>query len=447
MSDASEINLEASFIPLKEDLQKKHPPHLALLFAFLNMFRQLQNDLNQYTRKHLDYFYKEILLFKAEEAVPDKANIVFEIQKALKKYLIKKGLRVKDGKDDNRQDILFSLDDDIVVTQTTIADKRTLFLNNQVAHAQTYLEGVYIAPVADMADGVEKEFADDPKNFPTLGAHYSKYIDPETKLVKPYPNARLGFILASPVLLLQAGSTRTIDISLPCELNESICAAYRNLHLSSSKDCCNDNSTGGSPANTVQYPDFYRSEEFYKYVNNILSTEYCYINEDIIKEAQKKGISAKLADDLRNAFLIEISDPLCYCPVEKRNYEKTITKTDFDAGIASLTPGEILILSGLIKPRRAFSFLFSGEKEWIEPSSIDKLELLPPALPPSGTLGYPFTLHFRLKLNPDKGAVTFYDKDVLLEDFGVTDPLVKIELDDKIKFTGIKLSDHCKTKC
>ena len=206
LSAASEKNLEGSFIPLKEELQKKHPPHLALLFAFLNMFRQLQNDLNQYTRKHLDYFYKEMLQFKAEEAIPDKANIVFEIQKALKNYLIKKGLRVKDGKDDNKQDILFSLDDDIVVTQTSIADKRTLFLNNQNAHAQTYVEGVYMAPVAEMADGVEKEFSGDPKNFPTLGAHYSKYIDPETKLVKPYPNARLGFILASPVLLLQAGS-------------------------------------------------------------------------------------------------------------------------------------------------------------------------------------------------------------------------------------------------
>ena len=60
-------------------------------------------------------------------------------------------------------------------------------------------------------------------------------------------------------------------------------------------------------------------------------------------------------------------------------------------------------------------------------------------MPAPGISGYPFTLHIVLKLNPDKGAVTFYNKDVLPEDFGVTDPLVKIELDDKIKFTGIDL--------
>ncbi len=239
------------------------------------MFRQLQNDLNQYTRKHLDYFYKEILQFKAKEAVPDKANVVFEIQKALKNYLIKKGILVKDGKDDNKQDILFSLDDDIVVTRTSIADKKTLFVNNRNAHAQTYVEGVYMAPVAEMADGVEKEFSGDPKNFPTLGAHYSKYIDPETKFVKPYPNARLGFILASPVLMLQSGSTRTIDISLPCELNESICTEIETSISNSSKDCCNDKSTTGPYCDTVQYPGFLSGSRFLKflfnYVNGVLS--------------------------------------------------------------------------------------------------------------------------------------------------------------------------------
>lgn len=436
---ASGKNLEGSFNPLKEELQKRHPPHLALLFAFLNMFRQLQNELNQYTRKHLDYFYKDILQFKAEDAIPDRANVVFEIQKALKNYLIKKGLKVKGGKDENKQEILFSLDDDIVVNQTTIADKRTLFLNNQTTHAQTYVEGVYMAPVAEMADGIEKEFSDDPKNFSTLGAHYSKYIDPETKLVKPYPNARLGFILASPVIFLQAGSKRTIDISLSCQLNESICADLETSIINSTIDCCNDKSITGLAANTVQYPDFYLSSKFYNYVNNLLSAEYCYINEDIIKEAQKKGISAKLADELRNTFLIEKSDPLCYCPSVKRNYEKTIPKIEFDADISLLTPGEILILTDLIKPGRAFSFLFSGEKEWLEPSTIDKLELIPALLPALGSGGYAFNLHIRLILNPDKDAVTFYNKDVLLEDFGTTNPLVKIQLNDKIKFTSISL--------
>ncbi len=104
-----------------------------------------------------------------------------------------------------------------------------------------------------------------------------------------------------------------------------------------------------------------------------------------------------------------------------------------------MTPGEILILTGLIKPGRAFNFLFSGEKGWLEPSSIDTLALSP-LIPITGTSAYQFTLQIRLTLNPDKDAVTFYNKDVLLEDFGTTNPLVKIQLDDKIKFTNIPLA-------
>jgi hypothetical protein len=435
LSAAAENNLELSFIPLKEELQKKHPPHLALLFAFLNIFRQLQSNLNEYTRKHLDYFYKEILQFKAGEAIPDRANILFEIQDGLKSYLLKKGLKVKDGKDDNRQDILFTLDDDIVVNQTKIADKRTLFLNNRNAHAQTYVEGVYMAPVAGMADGIEKEFADDPKNFPTLGSKYSKFTDPETKLLKPYPNARIGFVLASPVLLMQKGSSRKITIKIPCELKESICSGIMMFPGNDTGDCCNDNGDGGTQPGMIPYPDFFDSDKFYGKVNDILKGTYYYISEDVLKAARKKGISAKLADQLRESFLTEKEDALCYCPVTRRKLEAVVTQAEFDAAKATITPGEILILDELIKGRRAFNFLFSGEEKWIEPSSIDVLELKPPALPGSNE----FSLNIELTLDPEKGAVTFYNNEVLTEELGTTLPLLKVELDDKIKFTGLDL--------
>jgi hypothetical protein len=434
LAEASEKNMEESFVPLKEDLQKKHPPHLALLFAFLNMFRQLQNDLNKYTRKHLDYFYKEILQFKAEDAIPDRANIIFGIQKALMNYLIKKGIKVKGGKDENKQEILFSLDDDIVVNQTSISDKRTLFLNNQNAHAQTYVEGVYIAPVAEMADGVEKEFEDDPKNFPTLGAHYSKYIDPETKFIKPYPNARIGFILASPVLFLQEGSTRTIRIDLPCLLDESICSDSGTLNINRFKDCCKENTNTNINSEDVQYPDFYKASNFFTDINNILSTNYYYVSEDIIKEAQKNGISSSLAEELRKSFLTVYKGKLCNCEMNERIFDSTVPEPDFNALV--LTDAEKQILSTLIKPRRALNFLFSGEKEWMEPSSIVELSLNNAALPPNQ-----FYLHVILTLKPDKGPVTFYNKEVLGEDFETPNPLVKIQLDDKIKISGISLSD------
>lgn len=38
-----------------------HEPHYALYLSFLHLFRLAQNGLNTYTRRHLDFYYKEIL--------------------------------------------------------------------------------------------------------------------------------------------------------------------------------------------------------------------------------------------------------------------------------------------------------------------------------------------------------------------------------------------------
>lgn len=453
LSKLAEKDLEQSFIPLKEDLQKKHQPHLALLFAFLNMFRQLQDDLNQYTRKHLDLFYRDILQIKADDAVPDKAHVVFEIQKQLQQYLVKKGLKVKDGKDNNKQEILFSLDDEIVVTKTTLADKRTLFLNNQEAYAHTYLEGVYIAPVAGEADGVAIDFKDDPKNFYTLGAKYSKYTDPLTKLLKPHPNARLGFILASPVLFLQAGSTRTIGIDLDCHIDDTICDEMQALVNPSAKGCCGDGAAGAGSSSSIaeKFPGFYLAESFFTEVETALEDTWYYFNQDLLKLAMKKGIDDALVQKLRDHYLLgpnEHFDPslpqdYCNCPGKKDKYEGILNEAGYFGVFAD--PAERQILSEWIKPRKALNVLFSGEKEWVEPV-IGK-----PAGDPQFGLNLSvkmlslaadnkkFTLKIVAVLPPDKPAVTFYNPDALKEDIGATQPVVKIELDDKIKLMQLSV--------
>ncbi|MFT3947204.1 MAG: hypothetical protein QM763_09550 [Agriterribacter sp.] len=423
-------SLEQSFLPLKEELQKKHPPHLGLLFAFLNMFRQLQNDLNSFTRKHLDFFYKDVLQIKSQDAIADKTHVIFEIQKQLKNYLIKKGTLVKDGKDANKQDILFALDDDIVVNKTEISEIRTLFLNNQNAFAETYVEGVYTATDATKANGVDKDFTDDdPKNFPTVGSKLSKYSDPETKIIQPYPNARLGFILASPVLYLQEG-TRTVNITIACELKESLCADLETNTSSTAKNCCNPNAS--TITDTNEYPNFFAASNFVNNINAALNLSYYYISQNLIKDAVKKGISKKLADTLKETFLTEVHT-LCYCPVQKPIFDNTVMEENFKAATSSLQPGERAILADVFKPRKAFNILFSGEKDWIEPTEITLLSI-------EHVASSNYLLHINTVLNPDLPAVTFYNKDNLKEDFDTTQPVVKIELDDKIKLNS-SLSD------
>jgi hypothetical protein len=430
VSAESEKNLQQSLLPLKAEFQEKHPPHLGLLFAFLSVFQELQKDLNRFTRKHLDYFYSSILQFKSASAVPDKAHIIFEIQKQLKTYLIKKGVRVKDGKDDNKQEILFSLDSEIVVNKATVKDTRTLFLNNleipdtnHPGEDMSLVEGVYMASDATKADGIDKDFQTDIKNFYSVGNKESKYIIPGTQIFKPYPNARIGFILASPVLLLNEGR-RTVNITIACRLEDP--TDNRDQLVCDSGD------------NPNAYPNLYSTKTLFSKVKKAFRKQYVYISEDLIQQAVKKGVSDNTAGLLRNAFLLDESKMVCNIPENKYRLEDAVEWSEWWNGFymnysnpANPYLNEKETIDALFKPRHVFKLLFSGEKEWIEPTQIKRMRLTPLTEDAGGKKT--FAIKCKAILDPTKGAVTFFDKEKLKEDYNTTKPVVKIELDDKIK--------------
>lgn len=445
---SAEQSMEQSFVPLKEELQKKHPPHLGLLFAFLKLFQHLQQDLNGFTKKHLDFFYREVLKLQPHKASPDKAHIVFDIQKQLDKYLLKKGLLLKDGKDSKKAEILFALDDEIVVNKAQVADVRTLFLNNKLFNTYSYVEGVYIAPDARKADGVKIDFKDsDPKNWYTLGHDLSKYKDPETKFLRPHPNARIGFILASPVLLLNEGN-RAIDITLACQLNNNYCGDLSPVTGPVLDKCCEGTTTGttttagreGCAENNTVNP--IPSCKLYDDIQQELNKTYYYISVPLIQEAIKKGVGADIEKRLRS-LLKKGDKKICYCPVEQTRYDAVVLAADFTA---LFNADELKILEPIFKPQRVFKIGFSGEKEWIEPTSITNITLTPASLvcdPATDLNPYSFTLKFSMVLDADKPAVTYFNKDNLKENYDTILPLVKMELNDHIKlaFTDQALKD------
>ncbi len=427
--------MEQSLFPLQEELQKQHTPHLALLFAFLKLFQHLQADLNTFTKKHLDFFYKEVLKLKAEEAVPDKTHLVIDIQKQLNRYLLKKGLLAKDGKDNNKAEILFSLDDEIVVNKTQVADKRTLFLNNKKVYEKAYLEGVYMAPDAGKADGISKPFKNDSQSFSTLGARLSKYTDPEKSLPQPFPSARLGFILASPVLLLNEGK-RTIDITLACELKDNFCDEL-SLAQTPDNNCCEEtdpNSPERLTAIKTKYEEMVESKIFYEAVRTTLESTFYYISENLVEDAVKKGLSKNLEDKLRELLTetkTKNNSPICYCPVKIAKYEAVLNQSDWDTFYNTVSSNEKKILDIIFKPLKPLNIFFSGEKEWISPASLPSVVISPSLTEIDGR--HYFVLKISAALTQDQPAVTFYDKEKLNEDFDTSLPVVKFELNEKIK--------------
>jgi hypothetical protein len=429
VAGTAELNIEQSLFPLKQELQKQHTPHLGLLFAFLKLFQHLQGDLNSFTRKHLDFFYTEVLKMKPRGADPDKVHIIFEIQNQLDKYLLKKGLQVKDGKDLNKAEVFYGLDDEIVVNKAQVTDVRTLFINNQTVYRHDYVQGLYMAPNALMADGLLAPFTGSGVNsWPTVGSRLSKYTDPELKTIKPYPVARIGFILASPVLLLNEGE-RTIDVHLSCLIND-MCSLL-NVPVNTRSNCC------GNHEPVVQLPENCReaqnepvpSDMIFNMVNDALQTAYIHLTEELLQEAIKKGLAPDTAGNIRDQFLIDSCHrPIC-CDNGKTYISETIILVSawYTYLHAQLNQATIGFLATIIKPQRAFKLYFSGADKWIEPDFIDHMHMLPSAE------ANRFTLHLRLVVHADKPAITFYDKDKLQEDFKTELPLLKVELNESVK--------------
>lgn len=420
LSGAAEHSIEDSLFSANEELKQEHTPHLALLFAFLKLFQHLQSDLNGFTKKHLDFFFKDVLRLQPRAAEGDKAHIVFEIQKQLDAHLLKKGVQIKDAKDKNNAEILFALDDEIVVNKAQVEEVRTLFLNTELAHDNsdlTLLEGVYMAPKSDKADGVSQDFPDGaPKNWPTLGARRSRFTNVGETAPEDYPYARIGFVLASPVLLLNEGR-RKIAITLSC---------------SHRQDC----SPGTYQPSLLSVSDL-------ALLNAALMTSYHIITKELIALAQKKGITGDTIKILND--LLKINEAKCCddsLPRTRDNLQLTHHewKTQVLDKIIAM-PKEVEMLGEIFLPQRAISVYFSGKDAWIEPSSLT-IQPMPP--------GPSFSFVLIALLEADKKAVTYFDKDKLKEDLETKLPLVRIEINQQIKIPrtpGTKPPECCFENC
>src|SRR5690606_25589070 len=74
-------------------------PHLALFVAFLKLLATSQEQLNGITRRHLDFYYREILQFEKRDFVPDQVFVVFELAKNVLTHRLEKGTLLDGGKD------------------------------------------------------------------------------------------------------------------------------------------------------------------------------------------------------------------------------------------------------------------------------------------------------------------------------------------------------------
>ncbi len=192
----------------------EHQPYMALFLTFISLFIHARNHLNTITRRHLDFYYRDVLQLESKPEQPDSVHHIFELAKAFQTHLIQKDTLLKDGKDSLGAEILFASDDELVVNKAKI-DEATAFksifikkeYNNQNPNSETpyIIQNIYAAAKANSADGIDADIEDADGKWQTFGNENMPY-------------AKIGFAVASPILQLAEGRriiTFTFDFDDP----------------------------------------------------------------------------------------------------------------------------------------------------------------------------------------------------------------------------------------
>lgn len=114
-------------------------------------------------------------------------------------HLLSKGTTFKAGKDENNNDLFYSLTDDLVVKQASVKALKSLFLDKESSPVV-----LYASPDADSDDGQGAKLTSTDSSWLPFG-------DPK-KIAK----ANIGLAIASNILYLNEGS-RAVSISFQCD--------------------------------------------------------------------------------------------------------------------------------------------------------------------------------------------------------------------------------------
>jgi hypothetical protein len=102
-------------------------PHLVLFLTFLELLQSARTQLNDLTRRHLDFYYHEALRLTSQQAVPDQAHVLVTLAEGQPQYMLPAGTVFNGGQDSLGRDLLYSSEQDLLVNQASVASIKTLF--------------------------------------------------------------------------------------------------------------------------------------------------------------------------------------------------------------------------------------------------------------------------------------------------------------------------------
>jgi Baseplate J-like protein len=206
-----------------------HPPHYALFLSFLKLFRFSQTQINTLTKRHLDFYYKEILQLRPKEAEPNHAHILVELAKPVDDYALEADTEFKAGKDSEGKEVLYTLDTETTFNKAKAVLLKTVYKGNDKGKDDHHLTEdpaslmvdnkyrLFASPVTNSDDGLGAKLRSANKEWHPYAN--KKFTDGQLTDIA-MPDAQIGFALASHYLFLAEGE-RVIKIRLAAGADNS----------------------------------------------------------------------------------------------------------------------------------------------------------------------------------------------------------------------------------
>lgn len=189
-----------------------HKAHIGLLFSFLKLYNYVQKDVNSFSKKHLDFYYKKILNQKKRTTQAVESFINIEIEENSNEISLSKDNQLIAGQYPDGSAVRLQMEDDIRLNNVKVSELLTVFISrNPIFDFNSKFQlvsAIYFKAIANSVSEVNS-FNSNEKTFSTLGREQNFLTDSEMTMNA----ADIGFMIASPVLKLER-SDRKIKVDL-----------------------------------------------------------------------------------------------------------------------------------------------------------------------------------------------------------------------------------------
>ena len=208
LSNKSKKLLEASLYN-----NSNHKAHIGLLFSFLELMDYVQKDINTFSKKHLDLFYKTILKQDLIATQPVKTFVTIEIEENSNEMILTNDHLLIAGQYDDGSVVKLQMEEDIKLSNVKIAELLTVFIsrNDDFDFNSNYqlIGSIYFRQIANSIAEVNS-FNSNETTFSTLGRDQNALTSNEMTM----QTADVGFMISSSILKLDRSDRKiTIDLN------------------------------------------------------------------------------------------------------------------------------------------------------------------------------------------------------------------------------------------